>query len=311
MSAISADRDAFLTLGPAPGLDRARFAQSQQLFVSAENRQPVARCAARLRDDGIGTIGFFEAANNPNAVHDLLRQAAEWLRERGATSVIGPMDGDTWYRYRVNLGPYDQPPFLLEPVNPPYYDALWRWAGFVPIERYSSTRVADIRPQLDKLAVMDARATARGYRVRMFNPTRMDAELAIIWKLSLEIFSGNRFYSGIELDEFLALYDGIERLLVPELVLFAETAAGEAVGFFFAYPDTNPDMVNYKTIGVTPEHRRSQVAWSMVYRAYTAAVAMGRRSANHCLMHDESASQSMDDGQGVTFRNYSLYVLPS
>ena len=309
MSAISEDREAFLALGPAPGLDRPRYADGQRLFVVMEGLQAVARCVARLREDGIGTIGFFEAANDPDAAPRILHEAARWLRGRGATSVIGPMDGDTWHRYRFNLGPYEEPPFLLEPVNPTYYDTLWRSAGFTTIESYSSKRVADVQPMLGKLAAMEARAAERGYRVRMIDPARIAEELTIIWRLSLEIFRGNRFYSDIALDEFLALYEGIERLLVPELVLFAETADGEPVGFFFAYPDTQEGVVNYKTIGVKPDHRRGGVGWAMVHRAYTAAVAMGRPAANHCLMHDDNASQSM--GDGVTFRNYSLYALPA
>lgn len=310
MSPISADREAFLSLGPAAGLDGPRFAGSQRLLVASEHGRVVARCAARLRDDGIGTIGFFEAAHEPDAVRDMLLDAARWLRARGAASVVGPMEGDTWHRYRVNCGPYHEPPFLLEPVNPPYYDALWRRAGFATIERYSSKRVDDVGPLAAKLASMDARAAARGYRIRPFDRTRLRDELTLIWKLSLEIFRGNLFYSDIELGEFLELYEGVQGLLAPDLALFAETQNGEPAGFLFAYPDSRPGLVDYKTIGVTPAHRRGYVGWAMLHRAYTAAVAMGRPAANHCLMHDGNASQSMDAGHGATFRNYSLYVLP-
>lgn len=282
----------------------------QRDFTVAENDRVIARCTARLRDDGIGTIGSFEAENEPNAVRSMLLDAARWLRERGATMVIGPMDGDTWHRYRVNCGPYDDPPFLLEPVNPPYYDALWQWAGFAAIAHYSSKRVDDVRPLAEQLAPMEERAIARGYRIRPIEPEKLRDELTAVWKLSLEIFRGNRFYSDISLDEFLALYEGIERLLVPELVLFAETGRGDAVGFLFAYPDSRPGLIDIKTIGVVPEHRRGYVGWAMLHRVYTAAAAMGRVSANHCLMHDDNASQSMDAGHAVTFRNYSLYALP-
>ncbi len=94
---------------------------------------PSARCTAIRRGD-LGLIGFFEAANEPEPVRELLREAASWLRAQGAKQVVGPMDGDTWHRYRVNAGPFDEPPFLLEPVNPPYYRDLW--APFEIIERY-------------------------------------------------------------------------------------------------------------------------------------------------------------------------------
>lgn len=259
-----------------------------------------------LRGD-VGLIGFFEAKNEPEPVQRLLREAAAWLREKGARQVIGPMDGDTWHRYRVNAGPFDEPPFLLEPVNPPYYRDLW--APFDVIERYSSKRVDDVAPLAAQLAPMHARAIQRGYRIRPFDAARLQDELTLVWKLSLEIFKGNRFYFDIALDDFLKLYAGIERLLVPELVLFALDASGNEAGFLFAYPDSAAGVVDYKTIGVVPSHRRGYLGWALLHRAYISALEMGRPIANHCLMHESNASQSMDAGHGRTFREYYLYSL--
>jgi len=265
-----------------------------------------ARCTAILRGD-IGMIGFFEASNEPARVQELLREAAAWLRAQGATQVVGPMDGDTWHRYRVNAGPFEEPAFLLEPVNPRYYAALW--SPFEIVERYSSKRVRDVAPLAAQLAPMHERAIQRGYRLRPFDVARLREELALVWQLSLEIFRGNAFYFDIPLDEFLKLYAGIERLLVPELVLFAETAEGEPAGFLFAYPDSAAGAVDYKTIGVVPAHRRGYLGWALLHRAYASALAMDRPIANHCLMHENNASQSMDAGHGVTFREYYLYNL--
>jgi hypothetical protein len=264
-------------------------------------------CLARLRGD-VGMIGSFEAMNEPERVAAFLHDAAHWLRAQGATQIIGPIDGDTWHRYRVNAGPFDTPPFLLEPVNPPYYDPLWRAAGFEVLERYSSKRIDDVTSLANKLAPMRGRATARGYRIRTIDETRLESELTLVWQLSLDIFRGNPFYSDIALDDFLELYAGIERILDPELVLFIEHEH-QAIGFLFAYPDTDPDTVDYKTIGVVPAHRRGYVGWAMLQQAYAAALTLGRPIANHCLMREENASQSMDDGEGTTFRHYYLYAL--
>ena len=51
------------------------------------------------------------------------------------------MDGDTWHRHRLNVGPFDDPPFLLEPYNPPYYPEIWEEAGFQVLARYFSKQV--------------------------------------------------------------------------------------------------------------------------------------------------------------------------
>jgi hypothetical protein len=275
----------------------------QQRFEASHG---AGSCVAQLRGD-VGMIGSFEAQNEPAAIAAMLGGAARWLRANGAAQVVGPIDGDTWHRYRVNAGPYDAPPFLLEPTNPPYYDALWRNAGFEVLERYSSKRIDDTTSLANKLAPMQERAIARGYRIRSFELDRLHDELTLVWRLSLEIFRGNPFYSDIALDDFLALYRGADRLLIRELVLFIEHA-GLPVGFLFAYPDSDPRTVDYKTIGLVPAHRRGYVGWAMLAHAYRAALTLGRPIANHCLMREENASQSMDAGEGVTFRHYYLYA---
>jgi hypothetical protein len=266
-------------------------------------------CVARLRGD-VGMIGSFVAADEPDAVARMLHDAARWLREQGATQVIGPMDGDTWHHYRVNAGPFEEPPFLLEPVNPPYYDALWRHAGFEVIETYTSKRIQDVAFLAEMIGPFYERAIKRGYNFRSIDLWRLDEELELVWRLSLEIFRDNAWYSDISLEDFLKLYAGIEQILERQLVLFAEYR-GEAVGFLFAYPDDDPSTVNYKTIGVVPAHRRGYVAWAMLYRAYWYALNDDRPTANHCLMHEWNSSQSMDIAQGETFRNYYLYALPA
>jgi len=264
------------------------------------------RCTAMLRGN-TGVIGFFEAANEPAKVQALLREAAAWLRAQGATQVVGPMDGDTWHRYRVNVGPFDDPPFLLEPVNPPYYADLW--SPFEVIERYSSKRVQDVAPLSAKLQPMYERAIARGYTIQPINSQRLQSELKRIFELSVQIFRGNPFYAAISLEEFLKLYEGIERFLVPDLVLFARDELDRDAGFLFAYPDTDENTVNYKTVGVLPSQRRGYLGWAMLHQAYEAARAILRPTANHCLMHESNASQSMDAGHAVTFREYYLYTL--
>src|SRR5687768_290557 len=81
---------------------------TQRVYVTFDGDRPMARVVARvsaqLRDsDGkpFGMLGFFEAENRQDGADALFREATAWLREQGAGRVIGPMDGDTWHRYRV------------------------------------------------------------------------------------------------------------------------------------------------------------------------------------------------------------------
>jgi hypothetical protein len=306
-------------------------------LVAMVDGEPVARLVARLspalRDDAgrpYGTLGSFEALDgNGESVRELFQTAIAWLRAAGAGPLIGPMDGDTWHRYRLNVGPWDVPPFLLEPYNPPYYEALWTANGFGLLERYYSKRIAPAAV-VAHLADRAHDALAAGYRLRPLDPARFEAELTTIYELSRRIFAGNFLYTEIPAGEFVRLYAGARALLDPDLVLFARSPAGEDVGFLFAYPDLfravaamagrrhllaklrfllhrKADAVDFKTLGVLAAHRRSGVAAALFHEGHRRAVEKGYTVANHCLYKEGNPSGDLDGGQGKVMREYRLY----
>jgi hypothetical protein len=325
-------------------LRRPEFAQSQKILVAVSGDHVVARLVARLspvlRDESgrpYGMIGFFEAlaGNDENvevdeAVGDLFRQAVAWLREAGAGTVLGPMDGDTWHRYRLNVGPFSDPPFLMEPYNPPYYEPMWIANGFAPLERYFSKRV-DPSTVVAYLEEKRRAALAGGYRLRPIDMKRFRQELGTIYELSRRIFAGNFLYTEISEEEFVSLYAGARALIDPDLVVFAHALSGEAVGFLFAYPDRfravaamkgergllaklrflrhrkEVDAVDFKTMGVLREHRRSGVAAALFHEGHRQTVEKGYPFANHCLFREGNPSGDLDGGAGRVMRTYVLY----
>jgi len=319
-------------------LFRPDFAGAQRAWVALENGRPAARIVARrsptLRDENglpLGMLGFFEALPGSDPAK-LFEAAIAWLRETGAGAILGPMDGDTWHRHRLNVGPWDDPPFLLEPWNPPYYPALWESHGFTVLERYCSKRV-DAGLVADFLEPKRQAALAAGYRLRRLDPRRFREELRTIYSISVRIFARNFLYTDIPEEEFLALYAGARSLLDPDLVWFAQTPSGEDVGFLFAFPDrfravaamrgrrdplallrfllhrNEADAVNMKTVGVLPEHRRAGLGAALMGQGHRIAHEKGYRFANHCLFRAGNPSGEMDGGAGRVMRQYHLYRL--
>jgi GNAT superfamily N-acetyltransferase len=319
--AIAADLYASEPRGTAPSRDaverslaRPEFQAAQHILVASAGDEPVGRVVARvspvLKDVSgtpIGMLGFFECRNDAAAARALFDEGIRWLRDRGARRIVGPMDGDTWHRYRVNVGPFVRAPFPLEPWNPEYYHALWEGHGFTTIETYSSKWIEDVSVLLPALENGLARSQERGVRIRQLNGERVRDELVLVHDLSSRIFADALFYSPISTEEFLALYAGMERFLDPELVLFAETSSGDTVGFVFAYEDPSRPAVHYKTIGVLSDWRRPGVAHALSHHVYTAALRRGRPQGNHALMRDDNRSQALDQGYGEQFRRYLLF----
>jgi GNAT superfamily N-acetyltransferase len=328
---------------PAPGAMEAnlrRFAEADRLrlFLAEADGEAIGRVAAILHPalagaDGrpLGLLGYFEAQDRPAGIRELLQAAVAWLRERGAGQIVGPMNGDTWHAYRVNAGPFDQPPFFMEPYNPPYYQTLWQASGFRILESYCSKQVDDIPAVLQQLAKFEARAAEHGYRIRQINIQSLDDELRTLYRLSVAIFRENFLYTDISEAEFLSMYTGLRSQLVPSLIHVAEDAAGTPVGFVFAIPDYarafaamrgergllarlrflmnrgRAGAVNIKTLGVVSSCRRSGLGLALMAQAYRNALALGYRRVNLCLIRDGNPSGGTDAGLGRELRRYHLY----
>ena len=317
---------------------RERFADRQQAFLWRSGNRALARVVARvspvLTDDhgaSIGLLGFFEAFDASDEVSQLLGTAVGWLKDQGARTILGPMDEDTWHRYRFNAGPFDQPPFLMEPYNKPYYCELWQHSGFLPLKRYYSKVVNDAEAAAASLSKIHRRVLAHGYRLRPLAMDRFESEIEIIYRLSTKIFVDNFLYEEISLDDFLTLYRPARWLIDPQLVLIAEAEGREPVGFVFAMVDCHRAVasmrgsrrplaklrflfnrrhagaVNIKTLGVLPGHRRSGLAAALMSQIYQNALQSGYCRANLCLIREGNPSGRLDGGMGVVSRRYVLY----
>ncbi|HEX9670431.1 MAG TPA: GNAT family N-acetyltransferase [Thermoanaerobaculia bacterium] len=322
-------------------LRRPEFAGRQRLLVAVDGTRRIARLAARLspalRDDGgrpFGLLGFFEARDDPPAVGALFREAVSWLKDRGAGPIVGPMDGDTWHRYRLNVGPWGEPPFLMEPYNPPYYPALWEANGFRVLEQYLSKRLDDVAGVAARFEPRYRAALAAGYRFEPLRRDRFADELRRLYRLSCEIFRDNRLYSEISEERFLGIYAGFRRLADPDFVTFAVAPDGSDAGFLFGFPDrfravaalggrkgpvaalrflwarrSPVDTVNLKSLGVVPAHRRSHLASALMACGYRAAREKGLARVNLCLILGGNPSGRLDAGLGQVLRRYHLYQL--
>ena len=119
------------------------IADCEKLFVVKDGNKVLARAGilncprplrereeflserSELRNSGEGLqVGFFEAENNPEAVNFLFDEIKKYAKAKGYDYLIGAINGSTWKKYRVTL-PSENPPFLLDNYNKPYYAELF------------------------------------------------------------------------------------------------------------------------------------------------------------------------------------------
>ena len=269
--------------------------------------------APPLAGETLGVVGHF-GATDAEAAHALLDAACVELARRGCTLAAGPMDGNTWRRYRLVTEPGEEPPFFLEPTNPPAWPAWWEEAGWTPLAHYFSALAEDLTVRDPRAERVAERLASIGVTIRPIDPARFEAELDAIYDVSAVSFRDNYLYTPLARDEFVAQYAKVRPLVVPELAMIAEHE-GRAVGFGFSLPDASERMrgapartIIVKTLAILPERRLYGGLGSLITdRTQATAHAMGFTRAIHALMHESNASLAISARTARRIRRYALY----
>lgn len=266
-----------------------------------------------IAGERLGVIGGFQATS-AGATASVLARAMARLRAEGCTLAIGPMDGNTWRKYRFVTETGTEPPFLLEPANPPEWPAWWRAAGFEPLAEYYSSVTEDLATRDERLGGVAGRMAASGVMIRGFDPARFDDELARIYDVSVISFRDNYLYTPLPRDEFVAQYRAVQSKLRPELVLLAEHA-GKTVGYVFAIPDyaqaqrgERITTVIVKTLAVLPGRAYAGLGALLLAQVQAAAQRLGFTRAIHALMHETNKSRNLSAHYAKTIRGYTLFA---
>ena len=291
----------------------------QRSLVAVQDGTPVARCSLwwkdvpALGDDRLGVIGHYGATDGA-AARAMLEAACGMLAEQGCTRAVGPMDGNTWQRYRLVVERGTEPPFFLEPDNPPDWPTHFTDAGFLPLAHYLSALNDDLDKRDPRATAVADRLAQTGVTVRQLDPLRFDEELARIYRVAVTSFQRAFLYTPLSEAAFTTQYRAIRPLVRAELVLLAERE-GEPVGFAFSVPDAleaargaPPKTVIFKTLAILPDRAYSGLGSLLADRTHRAARDLGYTRVIHALIHESNHSRAVSERTGHTIRRYALFA---
>ncbi|MGO8670804.1 MAG: N-acetyltransferase family protein [Capsulimonadaceae bacterium] len=268
--------------------------------------------APPLAGERVGAVGHY-AASSPAAASALLGHACAELAHAGCTLAVGPMDGNTWRKYRFVTDRGDHPPFFLEPDQPDEWPRQFVDAGWTPLATYTSALSVDMAWEDPRLPRIAARMAADGVVIRPIDPNHYAEELERIYRLSLTSFAHNFLYTPIPRDEFLVQYRQVLPCIDPDLVLVA-MHGDQLAGFLFSLPDRSRqqagqsvDTFIVKTLAVEPGRLYAGLGSLLLARNRVDAARKGYRRAIHALMHDSNNSRNISDRSARTIRRYTLF----
>ncbi|HUI58279.1 MAG TPA: phosphatase PAP2 family protein [Bryobacteraceae bacterium] len=231
-------------------LDRAKHPYylnaDAEFFLAFREGEVVGRVAAiydkahnRFHEENAGFFGFFECINDPAVAESLLQRARQWVFERGATVIRGPVNPSTNYECGMLIEGFDSDPMVMMAYNPRYYPALMDQVGLrkaKDLYAYSSNAgTVDIQKIF---RVADRVLGTNGVAVRPINMKDFDADVARVWEVYDAAWARNWGFVPMSKEEFFLMGKEMKQILKPELVLIGEVG-GRVVGFALALPDIN------------------------------------------------------------------------
>jgi hypothetical protein len=231
----------------------------------------------------------------------LLDDVGDMLGREGFQALLGPMDGDTWHRYRLIAESDGSPPFLMEPVSGPHDRAAFEAAGFSPVSFYVSTRAS-----LEQAIGLEPPVRLDGIRVTSWDGRNAEALIGGLFDMSAASFQRNAFFKSITKAAFLALYEPVLPAIDPRLVLFAHDDNGP-VGFLFGLPNRLEGERPRTAILKTYASARRGVGHLLADAFHRTARDLDFSDVIHALMHVDNVSLERSGRHaGTVFRRYAL-----
>ena len=186
-----------------------------------------------------GCFGMFESADDPEMAQGLIDAASQWLRDRGRTAILGPIDYSTNYTCGLLVEGFDTPPRIMDNHNPPYYAGLLESCGLAKAKDLYSWWFLDPKNMGDMWRERAERIMRRGkITIRSFNVRDFDAEVQRCNTVYNGAMERNWAFVSLTEAEFRYMAGRLKELAEPRMVLLAEVD-GYPVGFSITLPDMN------------------------------------------------------------------------
>lgn len=234
-----------LNFKPHPFYERAEI----QTFLALRGGEPCGRVAAIINHvhnerykEQRGIFGFFESVDDTRVAAALFDAARQWWRDRGMTSIRGPMNPSLNYECGLLIDGFDSPPTFMMTYNPPYYPRLIEACGFQKCQdMYAFWGHVNMLQELDKKLqfIIDEAKRRFNVKLRNLDRTRFKEDVRMFLDIYNRSLVGTWGFTPLSESEIEHASAGLKHLIVPELTAAAEVD-GKMVAAVFGLLDYNP-----------------------------------------------------------------------
>ena len=217
-------------------------------FMAMQEGKEVGRIAAILNRNHIaftgrkeGFFGFFDVINDQKVADALLDTAVKWLEEQGMHKIIGPANFSTNETCGLLIEAFDEPPFIMNTYNAPYYRTLLEHYGFGKhIDLFCYKLITAEMPQdfLESARGLEQRLAERGVTIRKIDMKHFTRELEHFLPVYNASWAENTGFVPMSDAELRQIAKDMKPIIDPDFVYFAEKD-GRTIGVSLTVPNVN------------------------------------------------------------------------
>ena len=328
-------------------LDRKRHPFYQHgdaaLFLAKQNGEIVGRIMVSddpnynaLHQSNVGCFGLFESIDDVDVAAALFDTGMEWLRRRGRSEIMGPIDYSTNYVCGLLIDGFQHPPTVLTAHNPPYYARLIEACGFEKVKDWYAWWFEPNNAPISRLRrLVDARARKTSVKIRPIDLRRLADESQRLGGVFNEAWKNNWGFVPFTEAEAKHMATEMRPILVPWMTLIAEVD-NAPVAFVICVPDINVALqrlngrlmrfglpiglikllyqrnkirtARFIALGVLEKYRRAGIAEMLVLQVMEEGARQGFAGELSMTLEDNVMINRFLEALGATkYKTYRIY----
>jgi GNAT superfamily N-acetyltransferase len=332
-------------------LDRKRHPFYQHgdaaLFLAKRDGEIVGRIMVSddpnynaLHRSNVGCFGLFESTDDVDVAAALFDTGADWLRRRGRSEIMGPIDYSTNYVCGLLTDGFQYPPTVLTAHNPPYYARLIEACGFEKVKDWYAWWFDPNNAPVSRLRrLVDARARKTSVKIRPIDLRRLAADSQRLATVFNEAWKNTWGFVPLTEAEAKHMASEMRPILFPWMTLIAEID-NAPVAFVICVPDINVALqrlngrltrfglpiglikllyqrrkirkARFVALGVLEKYRRAGIAETLVLQVMEEGARRGFAGELSMTLEDNVMINRFLEALGASkYKTYRIYRRPA
>lgn len=244
-------------------------------------------------------FGHFEALDIESGVSILQHLHRKIKAEFNHGTIIGPMNGNSWFNYRIALSNFDLL-FKNDITNPAYYLEILVKAGYKVAHHY----LTNIQTNVE----LTQQNTLSDYTIVFFNQEELNQRIIEIYNITMEAFTHAPFFMPIPFSVFEVQFKSQLQLIDLRVSPFVINSTNELCAYCSCYLTNNGESMVVKTIARKQGRQYAGLGRLLSNAIINKANDEKVNAILHAFMHFENSSKSLSERyKGITHKQYGLY----